>query len=52
MLSATTKALLQGKLQWSYADTEAALQEPRFKIPFEGWNERDMEALRQELARQ
>ena len=44
MLSATTRALLQGKLQWTYADTETALREPGFKIPFDGWTEQDTEA--------
>ena len=51
MLSAETKALLQTmNLNWTYADTEAALREPRLRIRFEGWTERDAEALRKELA--
>ncbi len=51
MLSAETKTQLQAMhLRWTYADTEAAMREPRVTIRVDGWTERDSEALWRELA--
>ncbi len=52
MLSDTTRAQLQPHLQWTHADTQAALLEPSFKVTFEAWTEQDTEAFWQELASQ